>query len=199
MNREAENEAQEAMEEAMEDAMGKEKVFGILKEGILYVLLILLCVFVVPQYVIQRTVVSGDSMEDTLHDGESLLVEKVSYRFSSPDRFDVVVFYPDEEDHSEYYVKRVIGLPGETLQIAGDDIYINGELISEDYGKQAMVYSGIAEEPVVLGEDEYFLMGDNRYVSFDSRYEEIGPVHEGMIVGKAIVRIWPLGKIGTFR
>ncbi len=179
--------------------MEKEKILGILKEGILYLLLILLCVFVVPKYVVQRTVVSGGSMEDTLHNGESLLVEKVSYRFTNPDRFDVVVFYPDEEDRSEYYVKRVIGLPGETIQITGDDVYIDGELLPEDYGKQAMVYSGIAEEPLLLGEDEYFLMGDNRYVSLDSRYEEVGPVHKDMIAGKAFVRIWPLNKMGTFR
>lgn len=179
--------------------MDKERIYGILREGLVYLLLILLCVFVVPKYVIQRTVVSGASMEDTLHDGESLMVEKVSYHFTDPDRFDVVVFYPDAEDRSEYYVKRVIGLPGETIQITGDDIYINGELLPEDYGKQEMVYSGIAEEPLVLGDDEYFLMGDNRYVSFDSRYEEIGPVHKDMIAGKAIVRIWPLNKIGLFK
>lgn len=178
--------------------MDKEKIYGILREGIVYLLLILLCVFVVPKYVIQRTVVSGASMEDTLHDKESLMVEKVSYHFTDPDRFDIVVFYPDAEDKSEYYVKRVIGLPGETIQITGDDIYINGKLLPEDYGKQAMVYSGIAEEPLLLGDDEYFLMGDNRYVSFDSRYEEIGPVHKDMIAGKAIVRIWPLNKVGFF-
>lgn len=179
--------------------MDKETVFGILREGIIYLVLILLCVFVVPKYVIQRTIVSGDSMEDTLHDGESLLVEKVSYHFSDPDRFDVVVFYPDEEDRSEYYVKRIIGLPGETIQIVEDDIYINGELLPEEYGKQAMVYSGIAQKPFVLEEDEYFVLGDNRYVSFDSRYEEVGPVHKDMIAGKAIVRIWPLNKLGTFK
>lgn len=179
--------------------MNKENIYGMIREGIIYILLILLCVFVVPKYVIQRTVVSGTSMENTLHDGESLLVEKVSYHFTDPERFEVVVFYPDEEDRSEYYVKRVIGLPGEMVQIIGDDIYINGELLPEDYGKQPMTYSGIAEEPLVLGEDEYFLLGDNRYVSFDSRYEEVGPVHKNMIAGKAIVRIWPLTKMGTFR
>ena len=178
--------------------MNKEKIYGIVREGIIYLLLILLCVFVIPKYVVQRTVVSGASMENTLHDGESLLVEKVSYRFTDPERFDVVVFYPDEEEQTEYYVKRVIGLPGETVQITGDDIFINGELLEEDFGKQEMVYSGIAEEPLELGEDEYFLLGDNRYVSFDSRYEEVGAVHKEMIEGKAFVRIWPLNKLGTF-
>ena len=178
--------------------MDKEKIYGIVREGIIYLLLILLCVFVIPKYVVQRTVVSGASMEDTLHDGESLLVEKISYRFTDPERFDVVVFYPDEEEQTEYYVKRVIGLPGETIQITGDDIFINGELLEEDFGKQEMVYSGIAEDAFLLGEDEYFLLGDNRYISFDSRYEEVGAIHKEMIAGKAIVRIWPLNKIGKF-
>jgi signal peptidase I len=126
-------------------------------------------------------------------------VEKVSYHFTNPERFDVVVFYPDEEDRTEYYVKRVIGLPGETIQIIGDNIYINDELLEENYGKQEIVYSGIAALPLVLGEDEYFLMGDNRYVSFDSRYEEVGPVEKNQIAGKALVRIWPINKIGTFQ
>lgn len=179
--------------------MNKEKIYGIIREGLIYLLLILLCVFVIPKYVVQRTVVSGTSMENTLHDGESLLVEKVSYHFTDPNRFDVVVFYPDEEDRSEYYVKRVIGLPGETIQIDGDDIYIDGEILPEEFGKQEITYPGIAETPVVLGDDEYFLMGDNREISFDSRYEEIGPVHKNMIAGKAALRIWPLNKIGAFK
>ncbi|MCR5754165.1 MAG: signal peptidase I [Acetatifactor sp.] len=179
--------------------MDKEKVYSIVRELLLYVILILLCVFVIPKYVIQRTVVDGGSMEDTLHDGESLLVEKISYRFHDPERFDIVVFYPNEEDRSEYYVKRVIGLPGEVIQIVDDDIYINGELIEEDFGKQPMVYSGIAEEPYVLGEDEFFVLGDNRYVSFDSRYEEVGPVPKDRIAGHAFLRIWPLNKISTFQ
>jgi signal peptidase I len=185
------------MESKMET--DKKKRLGILREGLIYLILVLLCVFVIPKYVIQRTVVSGTSMENTLHDGESLLVEKVSYHFTNPERFDVVVFYPDEEDRTEYYVKRVIGLPGETIQIIGDNIYINDELLEENYGKQEIVYSGIAALPLVLGEDEYFLMGDNRYVSFDSRYEEVGPVEKNQIAGKALVRIWPINKIGTFQ
>jgi signal peptidase I len=185
------------MESKMET--DKKKRLGILREGLIYLILVLLCVFVIPKYVIQRTVVSGTSMENTLHDGESLLVEKVSYHFTNPERFDVVVFYPDEEDRTEYYVKRVIGLPGETIQIIGDNIYINDELLEENYGKQEIVYSGIAALPLVLGEDEYFLMGDNRYVSFDSRYEEVGPVEKNQIAGKALVRIWPINKLGTFQ
>lgn len=183
----------------------KNKRMSIIKELILYVVLVVLCVFVIPRYVIQRTEVDGPSMENTLYTRDSLLVEKVSYCFRDPSRFDIIVFHPPEtaiadegkDPSKEYYVKRVIGLPGETIQIIGDDIYIDGKIIEEDYGKMPITYSGIASEPLKLGEDEYFVMGDNREVSFDSRYEEVGPIHRSAISGKAILRIWPLNQIGT--
>lgn len=81
-------------------------------EGLIYIALIVVCVYVVPNYVVQRTIVSGESMEDTLHDGESLLIDKISYRFSDPKRYDIIVFYPKGRDVNEYYVKRIYGLPG---------------------------------------------------------------------------------------
>ena len=157
-----------------------------------------LCITFVPRYVLQRTIVSGSSMESTLHNKENLLVEKVSYRFKDPDRFDVIVFYPYGRESDDYYIKRVIGLPGETVQIKGDTIYINGEEIKENYGKDPMVYAGIAEEPLKLADDEFFVLGDNREVSEDSRYEEVGPVKRENIEGKAILRIYPFSEFGTF-
>lgn len=168
----------------------------LLRELIIYALIIVICVSVIPKYVIQRTIISGHSMENSLQEQDNVLVEKLFFRLSDPKRFEVVMFYPYGVEEEDYYVKRVIGLPGETIQIVGDDIYIDGELLEEDYGKQAITYQGIAEEPLTLGADEYFLMGDNREVSFDSRYEEVGPVKRELIAGKAIVRIWPLGQIG---
>ena len=137
-------------------------------------------------------------MESTLHNKENLLVEKVSYRFKDPDRFDVIVFYPYGRESDDYYIKRVIGLPGETVQIKGDTIYINGEEIKENYGKDPMVYAGIAEEPLKLADDEFFVLGDNREVSEDSRYEEVGPVKRENIEGKAILRIYPFSEFGIF-
>lgn len=172
--------------------------FATYKELIIDIIIILMCVIVIPRFVIQRTIVSGSSMETTLHDHDNLLVEKVSYLLGKPDRFDVVVFYPYGKEEGEYYVKRVIGLPGETIQIIGDTIYINGEVLEEDYGKDPITEPGIAKDKLTLGKDEYFLMGDNREVSFDSRYEDIGPVKEDLIVGKALVRIWPMDSIGNF-
>ena len=137
-------------------------------------------------------------MMNTLNDGENLLVEKVSYRFSDPGRFDVIVFYPHGRDSADYYIKRIIGLPGETVQIKGKDIYIDGEKLEENFGKDPITEPGMAEDPIKLGEDEFFVLGDNRTVSEDSRYEEVGPVKRENIEGRAVLRIYPLSEFGTF-
>lgn len=189
---------QDSEKEVEEELARGEKIKGALIELAIYAAIIVLCIFVVPRYVIQRTIVDGTSMENSLQHKDNLLVEKVSYRFTDPDRFDVVVFYPHGKEAEDYYIKRVIGLPGETIQIIGETIYIDGEVLEEDYGKDPITYSGIAEEPLTLGEDEYFLIGDNRTVSEDSRYENIGPVTKDKIAGKAIVRIYPFSKFGSF-
>ena len=168
-------------------------------EFAIYIILILGCVFWVPEHVIQRTVVNGESMENTLHTGESLLVEKVSYRFNDPQRYDIIVFYPEGRDVDEYYVKRIFGLPGETIQVTGNAIYINGEKIEDGFAKNGMDDPGIAAEPLTLADDEYFVLGDNRMVSLDSRDPDLGPIKAEDIAGHVILRIWPLKKFGTLK
>ncbi|MBO5484455.1 MAG: signal peptidase I [Lachnospiraceae bacterium] len=175
-----------------------QKIRNALVELAIYAVIIVLCISFVPKYVIQRTIVDGYSMENTLQDEDNLLVEKVSYHFTDPKRFDVIVFYPHGKENKDYYIKRVIGLPGETIQIIGDTIYIDGKVLEEDFGKDPMTKSGIAQEPLKLGDDEFFVLGDNRAVSEDSRYPEVGPVSKDKIAGKAILRIYPLSKFGTF-
>ena len=171
-----------------------------IRELIVYAVIIVLCVTVVPRYVIQRTQVDGDSMKNTLHNMESLLVEKVTYKFKDPDRFDIITFYPKGRDHEEYYIKRVIGLPGETVQIKGDTIYIDGEVLKEEYGREPMEYAGIAEDPIKLGADEFFVLGDNRNESVDSRDgEDVGLVKRKNIDGHAILRIYPFSEFGTIQ
>lgn len=177
----------------------KSKKFGFLLELLVYAVIIVLCITVVPRYVIQRTQVDGISMKNTLHNEESLLVEKVTYRFKDPERFDIITFYPNGRDEEEYYIKRVIGLPGEKIQISGDTIYINGEVLEEDYGRQPMEEEGIAAEPILLGADEFFVLGDNRNESIDSRSEEVGVVKRENIDGHAILRIYPLSAFGTIQ
>ncbi len=177
----------------------KKKIKGVITELIIYAAIIIMCVCVVPKYVLQRTIVDGTSMMNTLSDGDNLLVEKVTYRVSDPKRFDVIVFYPHGRQSNDYYIKRVIGLPGETIQIKGDTIYINGKAIKENYGKDPMTESGIAEKPLKLANDEFFVLGDNREISDDSRYEDVGPVKRKNIAGRAILRISPLSEFGTFK
>ena len=160
-----------------------------------YFLIFLLCIFVVPRYVAQRTVVSGNSMRDTLYNKDNLIVEKVTYHFNNPERYDIIILDP-QEDEEEYYVKRVIGLPGENIQVKEGMVYINGELLEgEHYGKEIIMDPGIAKDEITLGEDEYFVMGDNRNGSTDSR--EIGPIKREQIKGRAIFRIWPFKRFGT--
>lgn len=175
----------------------KRKLLSILTEILFYVVLIYICAIIVPNYVIQRTIVDGPSMENSLHDGENVLVEKFLYKSKGLDRFDIVVFYPYGRGHSDYYVKRVIGLPGETVQIIGSDIYINGEVLEENYGKDKITDEGIAKDPITLSDNEIFVLGDNREVSMDSRYEAVGPVSLDNIGGRVILRILPLNKFGT--
>lgn len=174
----------------------KRKPVRFLLEVCVYIFIIYACLILVPTYVMQRTIVDGPSMENALYHEEQLIVEKVSYHFAGLNRFDIVVFYPYGREVGEYYVKRVIGLPGETLQIIGSDIYINGEILEEEYGKDPITFAGWAEEPIQIGEDEYFVLGDNRSISFDSRMEEVGLVNYENIGGKVIFRIWPLNQFG---
>ena len=122
---------------------------------------------------------------------------EISEKFKDPERFDIVIFkYPDDE--SQLFIKRIIGLPGDKVEIIDGKVYINDkELKSDVYGITDYIdYPGIAEEPITLGDDEYFCLGDNRPVSQDSRYEEVGPVKRSIIVGKVWIRIWPLNKFG---
>lgn len=167
-------------------------------EILFYIVLAFVCMFVVPDYVIERTIVDGPSMENTLLDRENVLVEKFVYKMTGLDRFDIIVFYPFGREYpDDYYVKRIIGLPGETIQIMDDQIYVDGEVLEENYGKTDSISPGIAQEPITLAEDEIFVMGDNRDISSDSRDELVGPVNLDKIGGKVVLRIYPFNRFGT--
>ncbi len=163
---------------------------------IFYAVIIFSCVYIIPNFVLQRTIVEGKSMENTLSDGDHLYVEKITYRLGLLKRFDIIVFYPYGRDHEDYYVKRIIGLPGETVQIIDGKIYINGEVLEESYGKEPILDPGRAVQPITLADDEYFVLGDNRNISKDSRYPNVGNVKKENIGGKAFFRVSPLKKFG---
>ena len=161
-------------------------------------MIVLIATFLIVKFVGVRTEVIGTSMTPTLQDGDNLIVEKVTYYFRDPQRYDIIVF-PYPEDPSRHYIKRIIGLPGETVQIIDGYVYINGELLDEHYGNAVMNNAGIAAEPITLGEDEYFVLGDNRNNSEDSRYAAVGNIKRSQIDGRAWLRIWPFSDIGFLK
>lgn len=163
---------------------------------IVYIGIVVLLCYIIITYVGCRSRVDGNSMNPTLNNKDSLWVDKLSYTFGDPDRFDVIIFDYDEDTT---YVKRVIGLPGETVRIdQKGQIFINEQLLVENYGLEPIKANnlGRANQPVLLGEDEYFVLGDNRNNSSDSRWADVGNVNKEDIVGKVICRIYPFKDFG---
>lgn len=179
----------------------KKSFNGIIQFGICLFAAVLISFFIV-HYVAQRTTVDGMSMYNTLNDGDNLIIEKLSYRFGDVERFDIVVFpyYDGAAGMDVYYIKRIIGLPGETIQITDGKIYINGDVLEEDYGyyiDDIPMKGYDAEEEIYIGENEYFVLGDNRNNSTDSR--KIGCITRDHIEGRACFRIFPLNKFGVIK
>ncbi|MCI8894841.1 MAG: signal peptidase I [Lachnospiraceae bacterium] len=168
---------------------------------LMYIAIVFVLTYLVIHYVGQRTEVDGQSMENTLSDRDNLIVDKITYRFRDPERFDIIVF-PFQYKDNTYYIKRIIGLPGETVQIdAKGTIYINGEELAESYGREVIAPTnlGLAEQPVTLGEDEYFVLGDNRNHSSDSRDPSVANIKREDIIGRAWLRIYPFSKFGFIK
>ncbi|MBR6229930.1 MAG: signal peptidase I [Eubacterium sp.] len=163
---------------------------------------ILICVaaalilsLLVTKFIAHHTTVDGSSMMPTLSDGDQLIVQQLSYYFHDPERFDVIVFPISTEDN---YIKRVIGLPGETVQIIDGQVYINGNLLTDDrYGSERIQDPGNAADTIYLQADEYFVLGDNRNASVDSRFSEVGVIKRKDIKAKAWLRFYPFGSFGT--
>ena len=155
---------------------------------------IFLAYFIV-YYALEQTNMIGVSMETTLNDGEKVVINKFSYRFNDPKRFDVIVFKKSGNEHSYYDIKRIYGLPGETLQIKEGLIYINGEVVLDKINTEPMANFGLADEEIKLEENEYFVLGDNRNNSEDSRFASIGNIRRDEIVGEAFIRVKPFNFI----
>lgn len=149
--------------------------------------------YILVNHAVERMTVYGVSMEPLIMDGDSILINKLSYLRGEPERFDVIVFKQSGDEHGFYYVRRVIGLPGERIQILYGRIYINGILLTEPMTTEPILVAGFAQEPFVLDEDEYFVLGDNRNDSEDSRFANIGNVVRDAVVGKAWIRFDEFG------
>ena len=161
-----------------------------------FLVFILLFAFVIRFFVVQPFIVSGSSMYPTFENSECLLVDELTYRLSEPKRDDVVIFlFPGDSKNKRYYIKRIIGLPGEVLDIKGSDVYIT----NKEHAKGIKLAQPFVRNNsynnlhVKLKDSEYFVMGDNRSASSDSRYW--GPVPRNYIVGRAFLRLLPLSKI----
>lgn len=191
----------------------KYDVHEIILKWIVDITMVVCLSFILATYMLGKTTVVGHSMEPTLENDDSLLVDKVSYCFGQPKRYDVIVFEPAIANVSKYYVKRIIGLPGETVQIVDGEVYIDGSPLKDDviYGfsledddgnpiePEKIYNAGLASEPITLGYDEYFVLGDNRNNSEDSRFSNVGNVKYSSIIG----RIWavssPFGRMGLVK
>lgn len=188
-------------EKNQQDKKGKYRnpKFNIVNELIsvlIYMGIVIIICFLMIKFVGRRVVVNGNSMNDTLQNGNSLWVDMLSYKFEAPKRYDIIIFPYEGTD--TIYVKRIIGLPGEKVQILADGtILINDKPLNEHYGNTSFINDpGIAAQPFYLSSDEYFVLGDNRNNSHDSRYSDVGNIKKDEIIGKVVLRITPLNEFG---
>lgn len=151
--------------------------------------------FIITQF-IKPTLVRGDSMYSTLEEGDYLIINRMSYKFKEPERGDIIVFESDlqqDDGSSKDLVKRVIGVSGDTVKIKNSKVYVNGEELVEPYIDDEVTEGDI---DTVVPENSVFVLGDNREISLDSRYDSVGFINDSDILGKVFVRLYPFNKIG---
>ena len=172
------------------------KVLGYIIRWTLAVTLTVAAAWAVTRYCLEITNMLGDSMNITLEDGDTVMINKLAYVRNDPERFDVIVFEQNDREHNFYNIKRVIGLPVEKVQIADGCVYINGELLDEPMNVDKMELAGLAAREMVLDSDEFFVLGDNRNNCEDSRFTTVGNVVRQEIIGSAWLRTNQFGIIG---
>lgn len=175
---------------------------GLLKEIGIWageILLVMVLAVMLVSFVGFRITVVGASMSPTLESGDEILVNRFTYKIFSPNRNDLIVFLPNGNEKSHYYIKRVIAGPGDKVQIKDGLVYVNGEQFAEKASVSNIENALLAEDEIIVGEDEYFVLGDNRNNSEDSRYASIGNVKKEYIVGKAWFVVFPWEKFGFLK
>ena len=172
---------------------------SIVGKWIFKIAVVCLLAFVAVWYFGQQVSTVGDSMNPVLSNGDVVLVNRIVYNATTPKRGDIIVFKPKGNENAHYYIKRIIGLPGETVEIMENHIYIDGEKLEEDYETTDIDDVGIVNEKIQLDGDEYFVLGDNRKSSEDSRNADIGNVKREYIYGKAWFVLSPKKDFGFIR
>lgn len=156
-------------------------------------IVVVICVAIVLiNYTCLKTKIYGNSMNSILKNGDTVLINQLRYSITSPGRYDIIAFEPSGVSSSKTYIKRVIGLPGETIQIKDGKVYINGTALTDDITAENIITAGLASDVITLSEDEYFVLGDNRNNSEDSRFSNIGTVKKEDIIGTPWIVVGPV-------
>lgn len=174
------------------------KVWNSILQWIVLVFVAAVLGYAIVTFVVQTVTVVGPSMENTLSDGQTVIVNKLYYRFHDVSRYDVIAFSAAKKD-SYYNIKRVIGLPGETIKIVGGDVFIDGIRLGDLPFEERIQIAGIATEELTLGKDEYFVIGDNVNNSEDSRFTNVGNVSKTEITGKVVYILSPKEERGKLK
>ena len=195
-------EKEELKQESLEETTGKQKKEKKVMSFVMQLILLVVLVLVLLN-VMGTVLVKGSSMEPNFNHGDLVFINKLSTSIGSPGRGDVVICKLDEDSAHENIIKRVIGLPGDEIDIVENqededvyDLYVNGEYIQEDFLGEPMMTSGNIDYPFEVPEDSYFVMGDNRNESLDSRRESVGAIHKDDLMGKVVLRLYPFSDFG---
>jgi len=172
------------------------KILSLIRELFEVVLIAFLPLFIISQFVARPFIVQGASMEPNFQNGNYLIIDMISYKFNDPERGDAVVFrYPG--NRSLFYIKRIIGLPGDHVALRNGNVFVNDKIIEEKYFSLDINSSAFNRTNFFLTENQFFVMGDNRMMSFDSR--NWGPLERNDIIGFVRLRLWPLSELEFFR
>lgn len=163
------------------------------------IIIIALAAYVIILFTCERTNINGNSMQPVLCNGDNVMINRFSYAYTSPKRYDVIAFKTSGTGFNKIYIKRVIGVPGDKVAIIDGKVYINDKQLADDVFTDNILTAGLAANSLTLGKDEYFVLGDNRNNSEDSRFANIGIVRKSNIIGSAWLITSPVNRFGFIK